>query len=168
MTNSDLEIGLLYKVMRIAGEVRGRDNGFLYVADVIGNPRFTDDASFFRTHEGHAWLKESDNLKRYFDYLVEAGFLEEWLRPRGTNMRYRLTLKGQHFVQPELGEFGEKPLLPQVVKSLEDRVERLAYPEEDKKGMLFRLRDAIAKQAPDVVAKVITEIGIALMKGLNS
>ena len=167
MMNGDLDLGLLYKIMQKAGEVRGRESGFLYVADVIGNPRFKDDKSFYWTDEGHEWVREADTLKRYFDYLVEAGFLEEWLRPRGTNMRYRVTLKGQQFVQPELVEFGNQPLLPQLVKSLEDRMNILPYPEEEKKGMLFRLREAIAKQAPDVIAKVIAEIGVALMKGAH-
>ncbi len=31
--------------------------------------------------------------------------------------------------------------------------------------MLFRLCDAVAKQAPDIIAKVIAEIGFKLLKG---
>jgi hypothetical protein len=45
----------------------------------------------------------------------------------------------------------------------------LPYPEEEKKGgLLFRLRESIAEQAPDIVVTVIAEIGMALMKKLRT
>jgi hypothetical protein len=68
-------------------------------------------------------------------------------------------------VQPELADVGREPLLPQVVHSLEQSIDVLTYPEEEKRGMLFRLRDAISKQAPDVIAKVIAEVGFKIMCG---
>ncbi len=39
----------------------------------------------------------------------------------------------------------------------------LTYPQEQKDGMLYRLREAIAKQAPDVIAKVIAEVGAKIL-----
>jgi hypothetical protein len=50
-------------------------------------------------------------------------------------------------------------MLPQVVKSLEDKIQVLSYPEAEKNGMLYRLRDALAGEVPDIIAKVIVEVG---------
>ncbi len=47
----------------------------------------------------------------------------------------------------------------QVVKSLEDKIQVLSYPEAEKNGMLYRLRDALAEEVPDIIAKVIVEVG---------
>jgi hypothetical protein len=58
-------------------------------------------------------------------------------------------------VQPELAEFGKEPMLPQVVKSLEDQFQLLTYPQEGKNKLLYRLREAVAKQGPDLMAKII-------------
>jgi hypothetical protein len=69
------------------------------------------------------------------------------------------------FVQPELAEFGQAPLLPRVVKSLEDQIQILTYPQGEKDGMLFKVREAVAKQAPDLIAKVIVEVGAKILKG---
>jgi hypothetical protein len=68
-------------------------------------------------------------------------------------------------VQPELAEFGRQPMLPQVVKSLEDQIQVLTYPQEQKDGMLYALREAIAKQAPDGIAKAIAEVGAKILTG---
>jgi hypothetical protein len=37
-------------------------------------------------------------------------------------------------------------MLPQVVKSLEEQIQVLTYAQEQKDGMLYRLREAIAKR----------------------
>jgi hypothetical protein len=76
-----------------------------------------------------------------------------------------ITANGNIFVQPELAEFGNEPLLPQVVKSIERQIEVLTYPQEQKDNMRFRLREALAKQAPDFIAKVFAEIAFRAMKG---
>ena len=57
-----------------------------------------------------------------------------------------------------------RPLLPQVMKSLERDIQVLTYPEAEKEGMLYRLREAMASQAPDVIAKVIAEISVAAFR----
>lgn len=105
-------------------------------------------------------------LKPYFKFLEECGYIKI-----GGSLAHfgictlELTAKGQMFVQPELAEFGKEPLLPQVVESIEKSVQVLTYPEEEKSGMLFRLREAVAKQAPDLIAKALAEIGYKLLKG---
>lgn len=68
------------------------------------------------------------------------------------------------FVQPELAEFGREPMLPQVMKSLEHNIQVLTYPKAEKESMFYRLREAMASQAPDVIAKVIAEVGVAIIK----
>jgi hypothetical protein len=77
----------------------------------------------------------------------------------------RLSAEGEMFVQPELAEFGGKPMLPQVVKSIEDEIQVLTYPQEEKDGMLYRLREAVAKQTPDLIAKVIVEVSSRILTG---
>jgi hypothetical protein len=69
------------------------------------------------------------------------------------------------FIQPELANFSNQELWPEVMKALEDSVQVLSYPDEEKQNMLFRLRDALAKQVPDVIAKVIVEIGSKIASG---
>jgi hypothetical protein len=76
-----------------------------------------------------------------------------------------LTAQGNMFVQPELAEFQKGSLLPQVIDSIEKRLQILSYPDEEKNGMIFRLREAIANQTPDIIAKVITEIGFRIAAG---
>lgn len=94
------------------------------------------------------------HLDRHVNFLEEERHLKT--EPSGVWRSVRLTSKGQKFVQPELAEFGQQPMLPDVVKSLEKQI--LTYPEEDNAGMLYRLREAVAKNAPDLFAKVIVEI----------
>ena len=67
------------------------------------------------------------------------------------------------FLQPELAEFGQRPMLPQVVESIERRIAVLTYPEEEKNGMLYRLREAIAKGAPELIAEVIVEVSSKIL-----
>jgi hypothetical protein len=56
-------------------------------------------------------------------------------------------------------------MLPQVVKSLEDKIQVLSYPEAEKNGMLYRLRDVLAGEVPDIIAKVIVEVGSKALTG---
>lgn len=104
-----------------------------------------------------------DEIERHLDYLAVDGFITT--NPdTGLHREIRLTAKGQKFVQPELAEFGQEPMLPQVVKSLENRI--LTYQEQNEKdGMLYSLREAIAKNAPDFIADVLVKIGAKLVTG---
>lgn len=77
----------------------------------------------------------------------------------------KLTAKGEAYLQPELAEFGEIAILPAVVKGLERKIAVLTYPEPEKEGMLHRLRDALAENAPDLLVKVLVEVGAKIAEG---
>ena len=62
-------------------------------------------------------------------------------------------------------EFGKEPLLPQVMKSMEDQIETLTYPQTEKDNMRYRLREAAAKHAPEFFAKVLAEIAYKIFTG---
>jgi hypothetical protein len=62
------------------------------------------------------------------------------------------------FLQPELAEFGNESLLPDIIKAVEERIQTLTYPQEEKEGLLYRLREAAAKQGGDALVKIIVEI----------
>lgn len=104
-------------------------------------------------------------LDRHLEYLKERGYVTLGTLTLAGVRVVQLTALGWEFVQPELAEFGRSPLLPDVLKALEDKIQILSYPQEEKAGLLYRLRDAIAQQAPDVIAKVIVEISAKLMRG---
>jgi hypothetical protein len=56
-------------------------------------------------------------------------------------------------------------MFPAVVQSIEQKIAVLTYPDEEKEGMLFQLREAIAKRAPEVIAKVIVELSSKILTG---
>jgi hypothetical protein len=60
----------------------------------------------------------------------------------------RLTNLGERFVQPELADFGQ-PVLQTIVKTFEDQINILTYPEEDKESLKLKLREAVAKKLPE-------------------
>lgn len=154
----DLDIALLYAIMARAGAMRGRkpeDIGIDELLDLV--PPWEGDEE-----------KRAARLclDRHLRHLQAREFI--YYHPTAAEYgasSFRIKIKGELFVQPALAEFGQEPLLPQVVKSLEESVRVSTYPEEEKSGMLFRLRDAIAKQAPDVIAKAITEVGFRILGG---
>jgi hypothetical protein len=154
MARGDLDFGLLLKVMKAVAE--SQDGG---------NPMFPITTSELMDLLPLATFESGDAalnyLDRHIEFLVEDKYLKTG--PSGIFRSLRLTNKGQKFVQPELAEFGHQPMLPQVVKSLERQI--LTYPEEDKAGMLYRLREAVAANAPELFAKVIVEIGSKLVAG---
>lgn len=157
MAQGDLDIGLLLKIMNSVGESRDR-----------GDPMFSISTGHLmdlvppEVGSGEAAL---NHLDRHVDYLQGEGYLATSPASAGIYRWLCLTVKAQKFVQPELAEFGRQPMLPQVVKSLEDQIQVLTYPQEQKDGMLYRLREAIAKQAPDVIAKAIAEVGAKIFTG---
>jgi len=104
-----------------------------------------------------------DRLRMHLDYLVSANFVN-----RGKALAigsYELTAKGSVYLQPELAEFGKSSIFPAVVESIENQIQILTYPQEEKDGMIFRLREAVAKQAPDFVAEVLVKIFAKMSAG---
>ena len=80
-------------------------------------------------------------------------------------MVLELTPSGERFVQPELAEFGREPMLPQIVNLIENRIGVSHHSSEEKAGQKFKLREALASGATDLIAKVIVEVG-SKMTGL--
>ena len=90
-------------------------------------------------------------------FLEDSGYLEVGSRLLGGGIDgIRLTATGQHFVQPELAEFGQDPMLPRVVQSIEKEI--LTYPEQSRGAFLFKLRESIAQNSPELVAKLLVEV----------
>ena len=103
-------------------------------------------------------------LNRYLHFLEQEGYLALDSGSMGGNYyNIKLTSHGQKFVQPELAEFGRAPMLPQVVNYIENRIDISARPEEEKAGMLVKLRDAMVSGATDVLAKALAEIAGKVM-----
>ena len=156
MNTGDLDVGLLHRIMIRLGELRETSSAWnppceAHLMELVRDCRPT----------GQAVL---NYLQRHTDYLNEKRLLK--IVPAAPLYRVlQLTAKGQTYLQPELAEFGEIPILPAVVKSLEDKIAVLTYPEEEKEGMLHRLREALAEKGPDLFVKVLVEVGAKIAAG---
>lgn len=109
-----------------------------------------------------AELKDMLYIDRHLVFLEGCGFLSLGSSTLDGRRGVRLTHVGNMFLQPELSDFGNESLLPDVIKELERQIQTLTYPEEDKNGLLYKLRDAFAKQSGDLIVKAIVEIGSKL------
>ena len=97
-------------------------------------------------------------VNRHLSFLEQEGYIRIGAKLDETEFGgIDLTAQGQKFVQPQLAEFGQGSMMPQIVKSLEKEI--LTYPSAESDGLLFNLREAVAKQAPDLLVKAIVEIG---------
>jgi hypothetical protein len=155
MAQGDLDFGLLLKIMTAVGGSRGQRN-----------PRFpieTGELMDLVPAEVGSGMEALDHLDRHVDYLQEDRYLTT--SPAGIYRSLRLTVKGQKFVQPELAEFGRAAMMPEVVKSLEDQIQILTYPPGEKEGLFYRLREAMAQNAPNLIAKIVVEIGGKIARG---
>jgi hypothetical protein len=154
---ANLDTSLLYKIMQYLGDHRD------VYPNWVNNTELLFLVPEMMKTEGEN--RALDYIDRHCVHLQGVGFLHAGTPTMSGHRMLRLTAMGDVFVQPELAEFGTQPLLPRIVESLEKRIQVLSYPEEEKSGMVFRLRAAMAERAPDVIAKVITEIGFRLLKG---
>lgn len=156
MSKNNLDTGLLYRIMAKIGEwtdPHNHPNSYVF-ADLVPTDLFPSGLD----------LGDKINyIDRHLSFLQGIELVTIYATDRDEFMSVGLTAKGQMFVQPELAEFGQPPMLPQVMKSLENRIQVLTYPQEEKDGMLYELRDALSKQVPDVIAKVIVEIGAKML-----
>jgi hypothetical protein len=146
MAVGDLDTSLLHQTMTALGEWRGRRPYRLMETHDLRIKGLAphDDGGI-------------DRLLVHVDFLAKSGLIKVTnCGPLHKNLE--LTAKGHIYVQPELAEFGKPSIFPQVVKSIEDKIQVLSYPQEEKDGMIFRLREAVAKQAPDFVAEVLVKI----------
>ncbi len=157
MASGDLDLSLLHQIMLRLGELRETSSAWNppcegHLMELVRDCRPTD---------GQALL---NYLQRHTDYLNERRLLK--IVPGGMVYRVlQLTANGQTYLQPELAEFGEIPILPAVVKGLENKIAVLTYPEQEKEGMLHRLREAVAEKTPDLLVKVLVEVGAKIAAG---
>jgi len=151
-----IDLGLLFKIMRRLGELRSERLGFT-----------TSDRLFELTDRGDRTESEiASYIDAHLEFLRGRGYVElgdptMFIRVRTVT----LTTEGVIFVQPELADFGQRSVLPDVAKSLEKQIEILTYPSGESEGLLFNLRDAIARNAPDLIAKILVEIGGRIARG---
>jgi len=151
----DLDMSLLYRMMRELVELRAHPNP----ASTQNFEGLVDKSRFERHDDWHRYLS------RHLDFLEQAGFIQIKARLDEDRAGIRLTLAGQTFVQPALAELGRQPLMPEVVKSIEEQIHALTQPQQEKETLLFKLRAAVAKQMPDLIVKLAVEIGVRLAKG---
>lgn len=155
MARGDLDLGLLHRVMVRLGELRDKPPM---------NPPSEGDLMNLVTEGALPGMSALNHLQRHTEYLVGIGMLK--IVPGAPLYRVlKLTDKGQTYVQPELAEFAEKSMLPAVVKNVEERIAVLTYPEPEKAGMVHELRKAVAAKAPELIAKVLVEIGSRIADG---
>ena len=159
---ADLDVGPLYRIMQRLGELRSN------------YPNFTRSADFLDLVPGGTQsgtgrepaMQQLLIIDRHISFLEKAGFVDVGNRTmNGVLGRIELTVSGEYFVQPELAEFGRPPILPQVVAYIEDKIEISQRPKEEKAGLKFKLREALAGGTADLFAKVLVE-AISKMAGL--
>lgn len=151
---SSLDAALLVRILNRLGAARGSEH-------------FTETRELFDLVPHLSDKKEACRyLQRHTKFLRDCDLIHRGTPIPEYCIEYiSLTSKGEMFIQPELANFSNQELWPEVMKALEDSVQVLSYPDEEKQNMLFRLRDALAKQVPDVIAKVIVEIGSKIASG---
>jgi hypothetical protein len=145
---ADLQMSLLLRIMKRLGELRDVYPNWVTTPDLLELiPEFV---------AANGEQRALHYLDRHLVFLEQRGFIAIGTPTLGSSRTIRLTAEGEMFVQPELAEFGNEPLLPQVVQAIERQI--LTYPEERRSPFLFDLREAIAKNAPDIFAKLVVEI----------
>jgi hypothetical protein len=148
-SRGDLNVTLLHLILMKLGELRTRPPL---------NPPSEGDLIGLVLPDPSLYEERLDRLQRHTEYLKDKSLVKIF-QPAGVFRVLRLTEKGQSYVQPELSEFAEKPMLPAIVKNVEEQIAVLTYPEPEKAGMVHALRQAVADKAPEVVAKILVEIG---------
>jgi|ERR1700730_1634332 hypothetical protein len=143
----NLQTGLLLRIMEYLGEHRDVYPNWVTTPDLL--PLVEELVGSEGAEKALCYLD------RHSVFLMQLGYLQTGTATLGARRALRLTAQGEMFVQPDLAEFGKEPLLPQVVKSIEGQI--LSYPEDKRDGFLFELRDAIARNRADFIAKLLVE-----------
>jgi hypothetical protein len=144
----NLRNGLLLQIMQRLGDLRDEYPNLVTTPDLYALA--TDVAS----SEGE--LQALHYLDRHLLFLRDRGYVDIGNLTVGGHRWIRLTAQGEMFLQPELAEFGQEPLLPRVVTSIESQI--LTYPDENRNGFLFELREAIARNRAELIARLLVEV----------
>lgn len=150
-----LDKSLLYKVMRRVEEIESDSSNLADTTDFlefIGKP----------LHE--AKLNDMSYIDKHLVFLEQCGYLKLSAPTYQVKRCINLTALGRIFLQPELADFTNKSFLPDIIGALEEQIQTLNYPVEERDGLLYRLRDAVAKNTPEVIAKIIIEVATLYVK----
>jgi hypothetical protein len=150
-----LDKSLLYRIMRRVGEIEN---------DVPNLAQSTDLLMLIDKPLDKAELKDKLYIDKHLVFLGQCGFLSLGPPTYDVKRGIRLTALGNIFLQPELAEFSNTSIPPDIIESLEDRIKTLTYPEEDKNGLLFQVHEAFTKQKGELVVKTLFEIASLVLK----
>ena len=151
-------------------EIEAGAGGFKFTR--AGYQRYLPQITAWRADRLFDLVEDSNNwdfpdlaiyVDDHLEFLQGRSYLELGRPTLSVQVRsVKLTTKGVMFVQPELADFGERSVLPEVAKSLEKQIDVLTYPPGEKEGLLFNLREAFVKNAPDLIVKALVEIGVRM------
>lgn len=151
----EIDKSLLYRIMRRVGEIEN---------DIPNLAQSTDFVALIDMPLDKAELKDVMYIDRHLVFLEQCGFLSLGSPTYDMKRGIRLTALGNIFLQPELAEFTNASILPDIIESLEDRIKTLTYPEEDKNGLLFQVHEAFTKQKSELVVKALFEVVSLILK----
>jgi len=97
-------------------------------------------------------------VRRHLEYLQDVGLLQLDARNApGDYLLVKLTADGRHFVQPELAEF-YAGVTGQFVSAVETQIDTSSLSDDEKHTLKYKLKEALATHAPDLVVRLIVEI----------
>jgi hypothetical protein len=145
-----LDKSLLYKIMRKVGEIENEI------------PNLVDSTDFLeligKSLDG-AGLNDIVYIDKHLVFLEQCGYVSLSSSTLQGKRSVKLTAQGHMFLQPELAEFGNQSLLPDIIKAMEERIQTtLTYTEEEKNGLLYKVREAVTKQSGELIVKTLIEI----------
>jgi hypothetical protein len=150
-----LDKSFLYKIMKRVGEIESDPPNLAHSVDFLDLTGKTLE---------QAELKDMLYIDRHLVFLEQCGFLSLGTSTLDCRRGVRLTHLGHMFLQPELSNFGNESLLPDIIRELEQCIHTLTYPEEEKNGLLYKMREAFAKQRGELVVKAVIEIASQIVK----
>ena len=150
-----IDKSLLYRIMRRVGEIEN---------DIPNLAQSTDLLMLIDKSLDKAEFKDMLYIDKHLAFLDQCGFLSLGSPTYDMKRGIRLTAHGNIFLQPELAEFTNTSILPDIIDALENRIKTLTYPEEDKNGLLFQVREAFTKQKGELVVKALFEVASQLLK----
>ena len=94
-------------------------------------------------------------VNKHADFLADEGYVRLGERLAGEPITFHLKSKGRMFLQPELAEFGQASMLPDVIMELQKSVDQLTIPESEKDNFMFRVRKAFVEHLPRGVVDAV-------------
>lgn len=108
-----IDKSLLYRIMRRVGEIEN---------DIPNLAQSTDLLMLIDKPLDKAEFKDKLYIDKHLAFLDQCGFLSLGSSTYDMKRLVRLTALGNIFLQPELAEFANASILPDIIESLEDRI----------------------------------------------